>query len=148
MKNEKDVRRKIHALLDQFGWFWWSIPATGYGKNGVSDDNAIKSGVFMAIEAKFGSNKPTPLQIAYLNSVRAEHGYAFVVSDRNIDWFEAFLESFEIATAAVSNKEQVPPEHGARMINAIAELSNKLLDTAPDPASVEDATRGPAVTIN
>jgi Holliday junction resolvase len=140
MKNEKDVRRKVQALLDKFGWFWWSIPATGYGQNGTSDMHALKNGVFMAIETKYGPRKPTPLQVGFLNSIRAEHSYAFVVSDRNLDWFGAFLESFDISTEAVSRNEMPPPEHGARLLNALTELSNKLLDTGAPELSVIEAT--------
>ena len=144
-RNEKDVRRKVQALLDRFGWFWWSIPATGYGQNGISDMHAIWKGVFMAIETKFGTRKPTPLQVGFLNSIRAERGYAFVVSDRNLDWFEAFLESFAVAAEATSRNEMPPQEHGARLLNAIAELSNKLLDTGAPPDSVIEV---PAEAIN
>ena len=116
----------------------------GFGKNGVSDDNALKAGVFMAIEAKFGSNKPTPLRIGYLNSIRAEGDFAFVVSDRNIHWFEAFLESFDLSTAAAIKAEKVPDEHGITMLNAIHELSNKLLDTAGPHATVLAVPEAPS----
>jgi hypothetical protein len=49
-----------------------------------------------------------------------------------LDWLEAFLESFDISVECASRKMEVPPEHGARMLNALAELSNKLLDTSGD----------------
>lgn len=129
MKNEADVKKRVKAALDTHGWFWWMPPANGFGKAGISDFNALKHGTFLAIETKFGSNKPTAMQIGFLNSVRQEQGFAFVVSDRNIDWFEAFLESFDLSVEATSKNEQVAPEHGARMLNAIAELTNKFLDT-------------------
>jgi hypothetical protein len=139
-RNEKDVKKRVKALLDRFGYFWWMVPANGYGKSGVSDIHALKRGVFIAIETKFGSNKPAPLQIGFLNSIRAEDAFAFVVSDRNIDWFEAFLESFDISTTMQIKGEKVPGEHGTRMLDAISELSNKILDTAAPPASVIEAT--------
>lgn len=132
MRNERDVKRKVKAILDAHGYYWWMPPANGYGKAGISDIHALKAGVFVVIETKFGSNKPTALQIGFLNSIRGEQGFAFVVNDRNIDWLEAFCESFDIATTAQIKREAVPDEHGARMLNAIAELSNKLLDTASD----------------
>jgi hypothetical protein len=128
-RTEKDVKKQVKVLLEKYGWFWWMIPANGYGKSGTSDFHAIKKGTFIALETKFGSNKPTALQVGFLNSIRAEDGFALVVSDRNIDWLDAFLESFDIAVAAQSRSEEVPAEHGARMLNALAELSNKLLDT-------------------
>lgn len=127
MKNEKDVKRKVKAILAKHDWFWFMPPANAYGKTGIADIIALRRGAFMAIETKFGYNKPTPMQIGFLNSVRQEDGFAFVVNEKNIDWFEAFMESFDVAVVAQSHNQEVPPEHGARMVNALAELSNKLL---------------------
>lgn len=123
MKNEKDVKKKVKAILDKYHYFWFSPPASAYGKSGISDILAIAKGVFLAIETKFGYNKPTALQIGFLNSIRAEDGYGFVVNERNIEFLEQFLESFEIAAAAQSRREEVPQEHGARMLNAIYMLT-------------------------
>lgn len=123
MKNEKDVKKEVKRLLDKHGYFWFMPPANAYGKSGISDFIALKTGVMMAVETKFGSNKPTALQIAFLNSVRQEDGFGFVVNDKNVDWLDAFLESFAIAAIAQSKNEPVPEEHGARMVNAIKELT-------------------------
>lgn len=124
MKNEKDVKKKVKAIFDKHDWFWWMPPANAYGKSGTSDFHALKNHVFMVVETKFGSNKPTPLQIGFLNSIRSDEqgGYAFVVNEQNISWLDQFLESFGVATAAQSRKEPVPEEHGSRMINALHQL--------------------------
>jgi hypothetical protein len=128
VKNEKDVKHKVKAILDRFDYFWFMPPANGFGKAGISDFIALKNGCFLAIETKFGSNKPTAPQIGFLNSIRAAEGFAFVVNDKNYEWLEAFLDSFEKATASQRKKLDVAHEDGARMLNAIAELSNKFLD--------------------
>lgn len=133
---EAHVKDDTKALLDKYGWFWFMPPANAYGKSGISDIIAVKAGTFMAIENKFGSNKPTAMQVGFLNSIRAADGFAFVVNDKNLEWLDAFLESFDISVAAQSRNEEVPPEHGARMLNALAELSNKLLDVSSDQPTV------------
>jgi hypothetical protein len=123
MRNEKDVKAKVKKLLDKRGWFWFMPPANAFGKSGISDLIALKAGVFLAIETKFGSNKPTALQVGFLDSVRQEDGFGFVVNDKNVEWLDAFLDSFAIAAEAQGAKQPVPEEHGARMINAIRELT-------------------------
>jgi Holliday junction resolvase len=123
MKSEKDVKKKVKALFDKHGYFWWSPPASAYGKSGISDIHAIHAGVFIVVETKFNGNKPTPLQVGFLNSVRAENGYAFVVDEKNIQFFADFLESFAIASEAQSRNATVPDEHGARMLNCIYALT-------------------------
>lgn len=123
MRTEKDVKARVKKALDVYNYFWFSPPANGYGKAGISDILAIKDGVFMAVETKFGSNKPTALQRAFLDSIRAEHGYGFVVHDKNIEWFEAFLAAFDRSAQAIGRKEQPSPEDGATMLNAIRELT-------------------------
>jgi Holliday junction resolvase len=88
---EAHVKDDIKALLTKHDWFFFMPPANAYGKSGISDIIAIKRGTFLAVEAKFGTNKPTAMQVGFLNSIRACDGFAMVVSDRNIDWLAAFL---------------------------------------------------------
>jgi hypothetical protein len=123
MKNEKDVKAKVKKLLDKHQYFWWMPPANGYGKGGVSDFHAIKRGVFLSVETKFGTNKPTALQVGFLNSIRQESGFAFVVTDRNIAWFETWLQAFDNAAEAVGSHKAVADQDGADMLNAIAALT-------------------------
>ena len=123
MKSEKDVKRRVKAILDKHGWYWFSPPANAYGRGGISDIIALKTGSFAAIETKFGSNKPTALQVAFLNSIRAEDGFGFLVTDKNIEYLDQFLESFMLAAVAQSKGEAVPEEHGSRMINALYMLT-------------------------
>jgi hypothetical protein len=119
MKNEKDVKAKVKRILDKYKWFWCCPPANAYGKTGISDFLMWWAGSSGAIETKFGSNKCTAMQIGFLNSIRMEKGFAFVVNEKNIDALDQFLESFAIAVAAQSRGEPVPDEHGSRMLNCI-----------------------------
>lgn len=136
-KKEADVKKAVRGILDKYDWFWWMPSANGFGTSGVPDFNAVKYGVFLAVETKWGSNKPTALQIGFMNSIRAADGFALVVNEKNIDWLDAFLESFENATQAQRKRQDVTHEDGAMMLNALAELSNKFLDTAVDAPSIE-----------
>jgi hypothetical protein len=140
---ESHVKDDVKALLNRYNYFWFMPPANGYGASGISDFIALKGGVFLAIETKFGSNKPTPLQVGFLNSIRAEKGFAFVVNEKNLDWLDAFLDSFQVAAIAASQGMEVSPDHGARIINAMAELSNKLLDVGTVDPSVDLVADGP-----
>ena len=132
IKNEKGVKARVKVLLDKFGWFWWMPPANGFGKGGISDFNALKNGVFLAVETKFGTNKPTALQVGYCHSIQAEKGFAFCVNERNLAWFETWLQSFDNAVAGVAahvgdDKEHgVDPADGALLLNAISALTEML----------------------
>jgi hypothetical protein len=134
---EAHVKDDAKAILSKYEWFWFMPPSNAYGKSGISDFIALKAGTFLAIETKFGSNKPTAQQVGFLNSIRANDGFAFVVNEKNLTWLDHFLESFDIATAAASMKEPVPPEHGARMLDCIRELSNKLLDIGDEGPTIQ-----------
>jgi hypothetical protein len=124
LKNEKGVKRCIIEILNKHKYFHWAVPMNGYGNSGISDRHAVRGGVFMVIEAKFGSNKPTPLQKGFLTSINAESCFAFCVNENNLDSFQAFHEAFDRATIARSKKEKIAPEDGAMMANAIIELTN------------------------
>jgi Holliday junction resolvase len=122
MKNEKDVKAKVKKLLDKFGWFWFMPPANAYGRSGISDIIALKAGVMLAIETKFGANKPTAMQVAFLNSVNAESAFAFVVNEGNLNWLEVFLEDFNSQTDLVATEGKMANDAGARLVDAIRAL--------------------------
>lgn len=126
MNSEKDVKKEVKKVLDKHNWFWWMPPANGFGRVGVSDFNALRSGVFMAVETKFGKNTPTVQQKAYLSSIAAEEGFGFIVSDKNLDWFKAFMEAFDRSADHAARKVDPSPEDGATMLNAIRELTHGL----------------------
>lgn len=125
VKDEKGVKAKIKQLLALHGWMTWMPAANGYGAQGVSDHLALKAGVFLVIEAKFGYGKPTPLQCAFAANVISNSGYAFCVNEKTIDHLAWWLESFEASTRFVmegGEPEAIDPAHGARMLNAISVL--------------------------
>ena len=123
-KNEQNtVKPAIIRLLDKHDWFHWAVPNNGMGQSGISDRHAVWNGIFMVIEAKYGNKKPTPLQIAFLNSVRAAGHFAFVVNDTNIHWLDEFLTLLAASTKEVQNGNPVPNEVGAQMLTAIHALT-------------------------
>lgn len=128
--NEKGVKTLIKRLLDFHGYFHWMPGANGYGMQGISDHLALKDGVFVAIEAKFGANKPKPTQKAFAAQIIANDAYAFCVNEKNIDhlamWLESFAQLQAGSKAALDQgkrpEDMVDPVHGSRCLNAIAAL--------------------------
>lgn len=120
---ERDVKREVKKLLDDHKFFWWMTPANGFGATGISDILAFKSGVLIAIETKFGSRKTTAQQRGFLHSIQAENGFAFVVNEKNLDWFRGFLEVFDKTVIETAKGGKVSPDDGAYLLNAIKELT-------------------------
>lgn len=125
--SEKDVKKTVKELLNRNGWFWWMPPANGFGKVGVSDFNALKSGVFLAVETKFGGNKPTVQQKAYLQSIHAAGGIAFVVDEKTIGLFDVWLDTFDRAAKTVAARKSVPDEDGAAMLDAVNVMTKDMV---------------------
>mgnify|MGYP001159271187 CR=1 FL=1 len=121
--NEADVKRRVKKLLEQHKWFWWMPPANGFGRTGIADFNALRGGVFIAVETKFGKNKPTPMQIGFLESVQAESGMSFVVNEQNIGAFQTWLAHFDNAVRAQAEERDVDPADGAAMLDAMREMA-------------------------
>lgn len=124
---ESDVKAEVKKLLNKHKWFWWMTPANGYGQSGISDFCAMRDGVFLAIETKFGTNRPTPLQVGYMNSVTAAGGMAFVVNEKRAETFAKWLEAFDRAAEATAQKKAVASEDGAYMLDAIREMTSELV---------------------
>ena len=82
---EKLVKNKVVAQLKQLGVYYF-FPATfGMGRSGVPDIICCVDGLFLGIECKAGSNKPTPLQIREIEAIRMAGGTAIIVNDTNIE---------------------------------------------------------------
>lgn len=124
---EADVKRQVKKLLTLHGWFWWMPPMNGFGQTGVADFNALRTGVFLAVETKFAKNKPTANQKQYLESINAEGAFGFVVSDRTIDQFAAWLDAFDRACDNTSKGSKVADEDGATMLDAIRAMTEPLV---------------------
>ena len=123
-ESEKDVKQAVKAILTADDWFWWMPAANGMGTTGISDFCALKNGVFLAVETKFGKNDLSPMQRAFLNSVRSQEGFAFLVNEKNVEYLQSWIAAFNRATVAASKKEKPTTEDGAAMLNAIAAMTN------------------------
>jgi len=123
---EADVKAEVKRLLDKHGWFWWMPPANGFGRSGISDFNAIRKGVFLVIETKFGNNSPTTMQVGYMNSVQAEDGFAFVVNEKTLSSLQVWLEAFDRAVQAATTGARPTDADGAAMLDAIHAMTKLL----------------------
>jgi hypothetical protein len=126
-RNESDVKKQVKKLLTKHGWFWWMPPANAFGRSGISDINAIKAGVFLAIETKFGKNQPTIMQKSFLVSVQSESGFAFVVDETRVEWLDTWLATFDRSVECAAKKEPVDKEDVITLINAVRALSLEII---------------------
>lgn len=124
--SEKDVKKQVKKLLDAHRYFWWMPPANGYGRAGIADILALRDGVFLAVETKFGRNKATAMQLGFLNSVQAEGGFAFIVDEKRVEFLKSWLEAFDRSTEAAKQSKPVASEDGAMMLNAMRELTREI----------------------
>ncbi len=85
MDKEADVKRVTRRCLAHFDTqFHFMPPANAYGKAGISDILCVIEGRPVAIETKFGSNKPTVNQKNFGKAWADAGGLFLVVTDRNI----------------------------------------------------------------
>ena len=85
MTPEAKVKKRVVNVLKENGAYYF-FPATGgYGRSGVPDVVCCYRGVFVGIECKAGSNKPTALQEAEMRKIREANGITLVVNEDNID---------------------------------------------------------------
>lgn len=85
MTPEAKVKKKVVDVIKKHGAYYF-FPATGgYGRSGVPDIVCCYRGIFIAIECKAGSNKPTALQEAEMAKIREAQGFVLVVNETNIE---------------------------------------------------------------
>ena len=134
----KSVKAPVKKLLTKYGWFWWMPASNQFGRSGVADILAIKSGMFLAIETKYGRNDPTPMQIGFLNSVRAEDHFAFVVRETTVLALGRFLDNLNQSVEFAAKGQIAPAEIGGAMLDAIKAMTDS---EVLDPKRMEKAMR-------
>ena len=92
---EKAVKAKVKAVLDSEGVYYFMPPANGFGRSGVPDIVACVNGLFLAIETKAGTNKPTALQVREIETIRRNNGVAVVVNEENWDMVRELVKKLK-----------------------------------------------------
>jgi Holliday junction resolvase len=80
---EGRVKAQIKKLLVESGAYYVMPVSNGMGNHGVPDFLICMDGMFIAVEAKAGTNKPTALQQMHLDKIQAKGGVALVINETN-----------------------------------------------------------------
>ena len=93
---EAKVKKKIKAMLTEYGALFFSPVTGGYGVSGVSDIIALYRGTFIAIEAKAdATKKPTELQKKFLGQVLESGGFPLVIHKDNLPELKTLLDKID-----------------------------------------------------
>ena len=95
MTPEGKVKEAIKKILKAHDVYFTMPIGTGFGSAGVPDFVICHKGVFIGVEAKSGTNKPTALQTEHINRIRKRGGYALVVNEDNYSELNELLNSLK-----------------------------------------------------
>jgi hypothetical protein len=97
IRNEGDVKTAVKQMLAEYPGVWHFMPfMAGFGRAGVPDIIVCFQNRFIAIETKFGSNKPTPAQKMELKKIHEAFGVAMIINETNLDILEEVLEDLSL----------------------------------------------------
>ena len=80
---ESKVKDKIKAICKARGAYYAMPVMGGMASNGTPDFLISYKGRFVAVEAKAGKGKPTPLQLVRLKEIATSGAVAMVVNENN-----------------------------------------------------------------
>ena len=89
---EGKVKAAVRKLLVDFGIYYFSPSANGYGRAGIPDIICCFGGRFIAIECKAGKGVTTALQDRELAAIRTAGGMTVVVNETNIQELKEKLQ--------------------------------------------------------
>ena len=95
MNSESDVKREVKKLLKLYGWWYFMPSASQYGTSGIPDFVCCKFSLLLAIEAKYGYNKPTDLQQTRMLEIRAAGGIAIWINENKLALLELMLATID-----------------------------------------------------
>ena len=85
MTPEGKVKKKVAAVLKEFGAYYFYPATGGYGKSGVPDIVGCYQGAFFGIECKAGNARATALQHNNLDAISKQGGLSLIVNEANVD---------------------------------------------------------------
>lgn len=85
MTPEGVVKQQIKNYLKENGYWFFMPMGTAYGRTGVPDFVCCKDGRLIAIEAKAGDKKPSPMQALEMESIREHGGVAICINAENVN---------------------------------------------------------------
>jgi Holliday junction resolvase len=88
---ESKVKAQLRKKLDALGIYHFMPPANGFGRAGIPDIIGCYNGQFVAFECKAGKGKTTALQEREIGRIQSAKGWAFVISELNVDHVEELL---------------------------------------------------------
>jgi hypothetical protein len=88
MTPEGLVKKTIKAVLAHYKVYYAMPLGAGFGAAGVPDFLCCVDGIFLAVEAKAGKGKTTPLQDRQIAAIRSAGGHALVIRETNINELE------------------------------------------------------------
>ena len=92
MTPEKKVKNAVVKILKEYANLYYFYPVMGgYGASGIPDIVGCYCGRFFAIECKAGKGKTTALQEREIGRIQAAKGWAFVISELNVEHVEELL---------------------------------------------------------
>ena len=89
---EAKVKAAVRKLLVEFGIYYFSPAANGFGRAGIPDIICCFNGRFIAIECKAGKGTTTALQDRELAAIRTAGGMAIVVNELNMQELKEKLQ--------------------------------------------------------
>jgi hypothetical protein len=93
---EGRVKQAVRDLLEQHGAYYYMPVPTGYGRKTL-DFIGCHHGLFYAVETKAPGKKPTALQRAAIEELRAHGAFVFVIDNvLGTNQLEAFLYLAEL----------------------------------------------------
>ena len=95
MTPEGKVKKKVKALLDEHGVYYFMPATAGYGRSGVPDIVACYKGKFIGIECKAGKGVPTALQLRELRFIEEAGGISMVVREDTTSLLEQVMTEID-----------------------------------------------------
>lgn len=96
MKDEGDVKKQIKKIFKGRPALKYDMPpAAMYGKAGRHDFIICQRGLFWTIEAKYGYNIPTDLQIDFANEVSEAEGISLCINEKTLGEVEYVADYIE-----------------------------------------------------
>ena len=107
MAEEKNFENKVKKYLSSINAYYFKVWGGGFQQSGIPDVICCKNGIFIGIELKSSTGKPTELQKHNIKQINKSGGIGIILFPEGFEEFKTLMEEVTKCNSHIQGLEHL-----------------------------------------